>query len=202
MLYNFSGDIMEKYKKYILTIISILFIIIATIYSKNELFNNSNNDAIPSSVSNNITQDNSHSNLAFTEAKVTKVVDGDTIWVEIDGKTYKVRLIGINCPEYTKEIEPYGKEATDYTYENINGKTVYLMSDITDTDDYDRLLRYVWTQKVDEINEENISKYLFNAKLIQEGLAYSNYYKPNILLQSYLENFEKEAKESKKGMWQ
>ena len=76
------------------------------------------------------------------------------------------------------------------------------MSDVTDTDDYDRLLRYVWTQKVDEINEENISKYLFNAKLIQEGLAYSNYYKPNILLQSYLENFEKEAKESKKGMWQ
>lgn len=193
---------MEKYKKYILTIISILFIIIATIYFKNELFNNSNNDAIPSFVSNNITQGNDQNNLTFTEAKVTKVVDGDTIWVEIDKKTYKVRLIGINCPEYTKEIEPYGKEATDYTYENLNGKTVYLMSDVTDTDDYDRLLRYVWTQKIEEITEENISKYLFNAKLVQEGLAYSNYYKPNITLQSYLENYEKKAKESKKGMWQ
>ena len=113
-----------------------------------------------------------------------------------------MRFIGINCPEYTKEIEPFGKEATEFTTQYLEDKTIYLQKDVSDTDDYDRLLRYVWTEEVTEINEENISNYLFNAKLVQEGLAQNNYYKPDISLQSYLEDFEKEAKSNGKGMWQ
>ena len=197
---------MEKYNKYILTILSIILIILAIVFSKNEIFNNKNiSDDTDVYVSSNNTQNLNNSNMnnnEFTEAIVTKVVDGDTLWVDINEKSFKVRLIGINCPEYTKEIEPDGKEATDYTYNNLYGKTVYLMKDKTDTDDYDRLLRYVWTQKVDDINEENVANYLFNAKLVIEGLAQSNYYKPNISLQEYLEKFERQAKEDKKGMWQ
>lgn len=42
---------------------------------------------------------------------VTRVIDGDTIEVKMSGGTYKVRLIGINTPESTTKIEPYGKEA-------------------------------------------------------------------------------------------
>ena len=76
--------------------------------AKNNL--NSNNTEITT----NTTQNNEKNNQTeFEEAIVTKIIDGDTIGVTIDGKYYKVRFIGINCPEYTKEIEPYGKEATE-----------------------------------------------------------------------------------------
>ena len=30
---------------------------------------------------------------------VTQVIDGDTIEVEIDGRTYRVRYVGVNTPE-------------------------------------------------------------------------------------------------------
>ena len=119
-----------------------------------------------------------------------------------DGNEEKIRLIGIDCPEYTKEIEAYGKEATEFTTEKLLNKTIYLQKDITNTDNYDRLLRYVWTQKIDEITDENTKNYLFNYTLVYEGLANSNYYKPNTTLQNYLEEAEDYAKENKKGMWQ
>lgn len=78
----------------------------------------------------------------FVEAVVTKVVDGDTIYVDINGDDYKLRMIGLNCPEYTKEIEPYGRESSEYTENELLGKTVYLESDVSNTDKYSRLLRY------------------------------------------------------------
>ena len=160
--------------------------------------NNSNNTEI---VTNN-TQNSENEEIEFQEAYVTKIIDGDTIGVTIDGKYYKVRFIGINCPEYTKEIEPYGKEATEYTNEKLYNKTIYLQKDITDTDDYDRLLRYIWLEKVDTIDEESVKNYLFNYDLVAKGLAQSNYYKPNVTLQDYLEYAEINAKRNKIGMWE
>ena len=160
--------------------------------------NNSNNTEI---VTNN-TQNSENEEIEFQEAYVTKIIDGDTIGVTIDGKYYKVRFIGINCPEYTKEIEPYGKEATEYTNEKLYNKTIYLQKDVTDTDDYDRLLRYIWLEKVDTINEESVKNYLFNYDLVAKGLAQSNYYKPNVTLQDYLEYAEINAKRNKIGMWE
>lgn len=145
----------------------------------------------------------SYSKISLAEATVTKIVDGDTIWVNINGKEEKVRLIGIDCPEYTKEIEPYGKEATEFTTNALLGKTVYLQKDVSDTDSYDRLLRYIWTEDITQnIDNPNILDYLFNYTLVKEGLAESNYYKPDVSYQKFLETAETEAKESKKGMWQ
>ena len=188
----------NKIKYLILSIILICITIFFAIFAKNALNNkatlNKNNDK-------NIIDNIINEKIDLQEAYVTKIVDGDTIWVNIDGKEEKVRFIGINCPEYTKEIEPYGKEATEYTKQNLLNKTVYLQKDISDTDSYDRLLRYVWTEKITEINDENIKNYLFNYSLVYEGLAKSNYYKPDITLQKYLEDAEKYAKESEKGMW-
>lgn len=188
----------NKIKYLILSIILICITIFFAIFAKNALNNkgtlNKDNDK-------NIIDNIINEKIDLQEAYVTKIVDGDTIWVNIDGKEEKVRFIGINCPEYTKEIEPYGKEATEYTKQNLLNKTVYLQKDISDTDSYDRLLRYVWTEKITEINDENIKNYLFNYSLVYEGLAKSNYYKPDITLQKYLEDAEKYAKESEKGMW-
>lgn len=139
--------------------------------------------------------------IELVEAYVYKIVDGDTLWVRIGNKETKVRFIGINSPEYTKKIEHYGKEATEYTASKLLDKTVYLQMDISDTDEYDRLLRYVWTEKVDEVTEENVSKYLFNYELVYEGMAKSKAYEPDTTLQHYLTRAEQNARKNKKGMW-
>lgn len=140
--------------------------------------------------------------IELTEAYVTKVIDGDTIWVKIDNEDYKVRFIGVNSPEYTSKIEPYGKEATNFTTEKLLNTTVYLQKDSSDTDKYDRLLRYVWTEKVTDFTDENISKYLFNYILVHEGLAESKQYRPNVGFQDLLDKAQEYAKENNKGMWQ
>lgn len=194
---------MKKYIKKIITVILLVVIaILFAVYFKNYINNN-----ISIYKENNITTninntDKGNNQVELTEATVTKVIDGDTIWVNINGKEEKVRFIGVNCPEYTTKIEEYGKEATEYTTNELLGKKVYLQKDISQTDDYNRLLRYVWLEKIDTINEENIENYLFNAKLVINGYAQSNYYKPDISLQNYLEKFEKEAKKQKVGIWQ
>lgn len=194
---------MKKYIKKIITVILLVIItILFAVYYKNYLNNNINiyqENNITTNINNT---DKENNQVELTEATVTKVIDGDTIWVDINGKEEKVRFIGVNCPEYTTKIEEYGKEATEYTTNELLGKKVYLQKDISQTDDYNRLLRYVWLEKIDTINEENIENYLFNAKLVINGYAQSNYYKPDISLQNYLEKFEKESKEQKIGIWQ
>ena len=193
-------------KKIIYILVLVALTVFASYYLKDALNkkaqNNQNNNNNNTEIITNNVQNNENKKIEFQEAYVTKIIDGDTIGVTIDGKYYKVRFIGINCPEYTKEIEPYGKEATEYTNEKLYNKTIYLQKDVTDTDDYDRLLRYIWLEKVDEINEETVKKSLFNYELVVNGLANSNYYKPNITLQDYLEQAEIYAKRHKIGMWE
>ena len=95
----------------------------------------------------------------FEEARVTRVVDGDTIEVEITGHTpgpgagdgqpgqpYDVRLIGIDTPESVdpnSPVECFGKEATAAAAAFLEGQTVRLVADVEETDRYNRLLRYV-----------------------------------------------------------
>lgn len=194
----------NNFKKIIYILVLVALTVFASYYLKdklNEKAQNNQNNNNTEVITNNV-QNNENKEIEFQEAYVTKIIDGDTIGVTIDGKYYKVRFIGINCPEYTKEIEPYGKEATEYTNEKLYNKTIYLQKDVTDTDDYDRLLRYIWLEKVDDINEETVKKSLFNYELVVNGLANSNYYKPNITLQDYLEQAEIYAKRHKIGMWE
>lgn len=194
----------DTIKKIISLILVIGIAIFVAFFMKDKINNTEPNTEVTDAI-NEIYEylNSSSSKITLTEATVTKVVDGDTIWVTIDGKEEKVRLIGINCPEYTKEIEPYGKEATEFTTNALLGKTIYLQKDISDKDSYDRLLRYVWTEDVsNKIDNSNVLDYLFNYTLVNEGLAESNYYKPDIKYQKILENAETQAKENKKGMWQ
>ena len=117
---------MKKYKSLIISVLSITFVILVTIYSKDKIFDNNN----PISDTQTLNTSNTTDKLELTKAKVTKIVDGDTIWVDIEGKSYKVRFIGINCPEYTKEIEPFGKEATEFTTQYLEDKTIYLQKSL------------------------------------------------------------------------
>lgn len=83
----------------------------------------------------------------LTEARVTRVVDGDTIHVDIAGQDFPVRYIGMNTPETVapdKPVECYGPEASARNKQLVTGQTVELEKDISETDQYGRLLRFVW----------------------------------------------------------
>ncbi|MBI2017449.1 thermonuclease family protein [Candidatus Daviesbacteria bacterium] len=122
--------------------------------------------------------------------KVTKVIDGDTI--EIEGG-YHVRYIGIDTPETvhpSKPVQCFGKEASNKNKELVEGKIVRLEKDITEIDRYGRLLRYIW-----------IDDTLVNEVLVKEGYANSYTYPPDVKYQDRFIKAEREARESKKGLW-
>ena len=103
-----------------------------------------------------------NSNIEFDWVKVLKVVDGDTIKVEISDKTESVRLIGIDAPELsdssTKGLKAI--EAKDFLIDLIGDGKVRLEADETqdDKDVYDRLLRYVFLENGKMVNEEMIKE--------------------------------------------
>ena len=146
----------------------------------------------------------SSTNEIYTKAQVMRVIDGDTIWVDIGGNKEKVRFIGINAPELArdgKKAQFMAEEAKDFVEKTIKDKKIYLEKDLTDRDKYDRLLRYIYLEKpsenpsFDEIRDKSL-----NGILVKEGFAYSNYYKPNIKYQDFLEKLEDEARENKLGI--
>jgi micrococcal nuclease len=117
-------------------------------------------------------------------AKVTKVIDGDTIIIE---GGYHVRYIGIDAPE---SGEFYYLEAKQINEGLVAGKNVRLERDVSDKDSYGRLLRYVY-----------IGDNFANAEIVRQGCAWAVAYPPDVKYQIYLEAMEKEARQSKRGVW-
>ena len=82
-----------------------------------------------------------------TAYKVVRVIDGDTVKIDYNGKATNVRLIGVDTPEIvhpSKPVEAYGKEASNFTKNLLQGESVYLRFDIDKTDKYGRLLAYLY----------------------------------------------------------
>jgi micrococcal nuclease len=78
-------------------------------------------------------------------ARVTQVIDGDTIVIESD---YRVRYIGIDSPEIHPQLEAYGIEAWQTNRLLIEGKSVRLEWDVSEADPHGRLLRYTYVDSV------------------------------------------------------
>lgn len=125
---------------------------------------------------------------------VSKVVDGDTIQLQ-SGET--VRFIGIDTPETVDPRRPvgcFGKEASNETKRLLTGREIILQKDITNTDKYKRLLRYIYLP-ID-------SQMLFvNDYLVREGFAKVYTYPPDTKFDLQFKDAEIQAKQSKKGMW-
>jgi len=140
--------------------------------------------------------------VSLEKAKVVRVIDGDTVEVELsNGAKEKVRFIGINTPESTTRIEPYGKEAAGYTKNQLTGKTVYLEKDVSDRDKHGRLLRIVWIEQPKEISESEIRAKMFNSILVLEGYAQVATYPPDVKYAEYFKKFTAEARAANKGLW-
>jgi len=122
------------------------------------------------------------------------VIDGDTIEVDIAGTIYKVRYMGIDAPELNDKRPEFcalAQEATRCNRQLVEGEIVRLEKDISETDKYGRLLRYVY---VDDI--------FVNAKLVRRGLAWAKVYEPDTKYQDILEKAEAEARQNKIWIWQ
>ena len=127
---------------------------------------------------------------------VTKVVDGDTFWVD-DGseKGLKIRLIGVDAPESrrtrSKEIAYYGQESKEYLTGLIGGMKVRLEMDVDSLDYFKRTLAYVFL-------EDNT---FVNALLVKEGYASVMTVPPNVKYVDEFIRLAREAREGEKGLW-
>ena len=121
---------------------------------------------------------------------VTKVIDGDTIHVLINGTDYKVRYVGINTPEDTTKKERFGPEATARDKELVAGKTVTLVKDVSETDQFGRLLRFVFVGNV-----------LVNYELVRGGYAKATPYKPDISCEGLFYDAQTQAQQAHLGLW-
>ncbi len=124
--------------------------------------------------------------------KVIKVIDGDTLELESIGK---VRLIGVDTPETVdprKEVECFGKEASEYTKTILLNNYITIEYDNTQDkeDKYGRDLVYIF--------KDNIN---FNLELIQKGYAYEYTYKVPYKYQREFKDAQSKAKETKQGIW-
>lgn len=112
----------------------------------------------------------------------------------------RVRLIGVNTPESTTEVEPYGNEAAAYTKKDLKEKTVWLEKDLSETDKW--VLRYVWlTSPPAEPTEPDIRTHLFNAILVLGGYAQVATYPPDVKFVDYCTKFQHEARDAERGLW-
>ncbi len=140
-------------------------------------------------------------------ATVTYVVDGDTIEVVItsedtdnllvEGATYRVRVIGIDTPEVHGQVECYGREASAFLKNLVQGKQVVLEKDVRNVDDFSRLLRYVWA----ELDPQRAGPELVNEEIVRAGYATVATYPPDIKYVDLLRQAEQYARENGLGLW-
>lgn len=123
-------------------------------------------------------------------ARVIRIIDGDT--VQIEGGQ-KIRYIGIDTPEIVdprSAVQCYAYEASLKNRELVEGKSVILDKDISETDKYGRLLRYVFVDNL-----------FINDYLVREGYAYASSYPPDVKYQNQLQKAEQEARDNNRGLW-
>lgn len=119
------------------------------------------------------------------------ITDGDTIRVDRGFGSERVRYIGVNTPEVG---DPFGSAATRANAALVEGRKVVLERDVSETDRYGRLLRYVWL-------EEGGVWLLVNLALVERGFAQVATYPPDV---RYAEQFlaaQAAARSAGAGLW-
>lgn len=128
-------------------------------------------------------------------ATVASVTDGDTIRVLLDGQNVPVRYIGIDTPETQNGVEWMGAEASAANAALVAGQQVILEKDVSETDQYGRLLRYVWV--------EQGGAWLFvNLELLRRGFAHVTTYPPDVkYVDALFLPAQQAAREAGLGLW-
>lgn len=133
--------------------------------------------------------------LAQDLVLVTKVIDGDTFWINDGEKEVKVRFIGIDAPETRntgrKKKGYYGVEAKTYVIELTENQWVRLEYDVRKKDQYQRLLAYVYRE----------DGTFLNAHLVENGYAVVDTHPPNVKYVDLFIELQRMARQEKRGLW-
>jgi micrococcal nuclease len=119
---------------------------------------------------------------------VTQIIDGDTIYVALGGTTYRVRYIGMDTPE---RGDYFLDDATEANRGLVEGQQVILVKDVSETDRFGRLLRYVYLEDGTFVN----------AELVRQGYAVIATFPPDVRHQALLLELEREAREADQSLW-
>lgn len=129
------------------------------------------------------------------EARVIRVVDGDTVKIRRDGSRDTVRLIGVDTPESVKPgspVECFGKEASRETTRLLRGERVTLVLDREPRDRYDRLLAYVYRVRDGRF---------VNHHLVRRGFATTLSIRPNTRFARRFAAAQDAARREGRGLW-
>jgi micrococcal nuclease len=130
-------------------------------------------------------------------AHVKRVVDGDTVIVTISGMDYRLRYIGMDTPETVapgQPVERFGPEASAANKRLVDNKEVVLEKDVSETDRFGRLLRYVWLHDGNRWT-------MVNERLLELGYAQVATFPPDV---KYVDRFlaaQRDAREADRGLW-
>jgi micrococcal nuclease len=131
----------------------------------------------------------------FGRAQVLRVVDGDTIRVRLDGRTERVRYIGVDTPESVKPGTPvqcFAKRAAAANASLVAGRSVRLVGDVEQRDRYGRLLAYVYREP---------DGAFVNAQLVRDGYARTLTIAPNVAHARQFAALARTAREGGRGLW-
>lgn len=127
------------------------------------------------------------------QAIVLSVLDGETLEVNVNGGIERVRLIGIDVPETTGQVECYGPESSQFVKANAHsGHQVVLEKDVSSTDRAGRLLRYVYLYDGRMLNEV----------LLEEGYAEAEELLPDTRYSGRFRIAEQSAIDDEMGLWE
>ena len=127
--------------------------------------------------------------------RVVRVVDGDTIHVQVGAVREKVRYIGIDTPETKdprKPVQCFGQKASDFNERLVGDELVRLVRDVEERDRYGRLLAYVYRVRDD---------LLVNAELARLGYAQPLTIAPNVRLADRFAALARAARDDGRGLW-
>ncbi len=125
------------------------------------------------------------------EARVIAVNDGDSVTIRMNGREYRIRLIGIDAPEMGQE--PWGQRSREHLRAMLkaDGWNVFLETDVVPYDKYNRMLVYLWDDKKTTINEQMLS----------DGYAVLFTIQPNSKYADRFKNAQRAARERRLGIW-
>lgn len=120
------------------------------------------------------------------DATVQRVIDGDSVLLT-DGR--EVRYIGVDAAELESD-GPWAQAAKAANIRLVEGRSVRLEQEISDTDRYGRLLRHVY-----------VGDRWVNGELVAAGLVQVRLYPPNVQRGTELVRLQEEAQRRRRGMW-
>jgi micrococcal nuclease len=133
--------------------------------------------------------------VILVKANVVRVIDGDTIEVDVAiGGRATLRFIGVDTPETVapgRPVDCFGPEASANTKQLLEGKTVFLEKDVSQTDRFQRLLRYVYLEDGRMVNE----------LIVRDGFAQVATFPPDVKYQQRFLAAQLDARNANRGLW-